>query len=76
MLVFSYGSNLHIPDLNRYAEDKGLPAPRLHFVGRAWLPDHRLAFGYHSASRGGGALDLVPEVGFAVAPPTAVMART
>ncbi|MEM1413806.1 MAG: gamma-glutamylcyclotransferase [Myxococcota bacterium] len=60
MLVFAYGSNLDADDLGSWLRGRGeLPAAR----GRAWLPDHRLAFHYRSESRGGGALDVVPELG-------------
>ena len=64
--ILSYGSNLNRLDLRGFAERNGLPAPRLHALGRVWLTDHRLSFGYHSRSRGGGALDVVPATGFVV----------
>ena len=64
--LFFYGSNLDLDDLYDFAKRHGLELPELEPVGPAWLPDRRLSFGYHSSSRGGGALDIVPAPGFAV----------
>ncbi|GEM_PF-1197888 len=64
--VCFYGSSLDLDDLDRFAEARGFELPELEPVGPAWLPDRRLSFGYHSLSRGGGALDIVPAPGFAV----------
>lgn len=59
MLYFAYGSNLDDPDRRA----RTTPDPLTRVVGPAWLPDHALAFGYASMSRGGGVLDVRPHVG-------------
>ncbi len=64
--VFLYGSNLNLDDLNHWAESRCGTQVRLTPLQRVWLPDHRLSFGYHSQSRRGGALDVVPDIGHAV----------
>ena len=65
-LVYVYGSNLNLLDLAHWAGDRCGAEARLTPIARAWLPDHRLSFGYHSRSRAGGALDVVAERGYAV----------
>lgn len=67
MLYFGYGSNLDELDLARYGRERGLDAIRLERVGRAFLPDRRLAFTHRSTSRGGGVLDVPSARGSAVA---------
>ncbi len=63
MLVFAYGSNLHMDDLARYAREHGFPPPALTPLHAAWLPNRRLSFGYRSRTRGGGCLDVRPAPG-------------
>lgn len=46
--------------------EHGVPDTALRVVSDAWLPDHDPVFHYHSGSRGGGALDVVPRLGGAV----------
>ena len=66
MWYFGFGSNLDAEDLARWCEARGFDGARIRFVERAWLPEHELAFHYHSKSRRGGALDVRPRVGAAV----------
>lgn len=56
---FGYGSNLNQQDLRDWSNDRWQGT----FLGRAELPDYRLDFNYYSGSRGGGALNLMPERG-------------
>ena len=59
-LYFAYGSNLNKHDWNR----NGFRPPfdsAFEKVGNAWLPDHALAFTYHSSVRGGGVLDVIEQ---------------
>lgn len=67
MLYFGYGSNLCGDDLLRWCRARGLAAIGLTRVGPAFLPDRRLAFTHHSATRGGGVLDIPPSRGCTVA---------
>ena len=61
---FGYGSNLDAADVIRFAKERGEHFAESDFRGeRAWLPDHRPIFHYHSNSRGGGALDVTPAKG-------------
>lgn len=66
MLYFGFGSNLDRRDLSRWLAEKGHHRARLTPRGPAWLPDHELAFHYHSRPRGGGAADVRERVGAAV----------
>ena len=64
-LYFAYGSNLNKHDWNR----NGFRPPFddvFEKIGNAWLPDHALAFTYHSAVRNGGVLDVVKRTGCCV----------
>lgn len=63
--VFSYGSNLDLPDVRRWARANGHDE-RVRSLGLAYLPDHRLAYHYWSPGRQGGALDVVPARGACV----------
>ncbi len=54
VLYFAYGSNLHLKQFARRCH--GSKA-----VGRARLPDYRLAFTRYSSNRRGGVADIVPE---------------
>ena len=59
MMIFAYGSNMHLADLNRWLQRRGggvLPQSDLK-VGR--LPNYRLAWNYYSDARGGGAANVV-----------------
>lgn len=62
-LYFGYGSNLCSRDWAAWCAGRGVDAEGLRFVRRGWLPDHELAFGYDSGSRGGGVLDVVRREG-------------
>jgi len=66
-LVFAFGSNLDPASWQAYCRARGGDPDDLAFQGRAWLPDHRLRYHYRSARNRGGALDVVPWVGDAVA---------
>ena len=55
-LYFAYGSNLHVRQFKRRC-------PGAAVVGRARLPDHRLAFTRYSTKRKGGVADIVPQPG-------------
>ena len=64
-LYFAYGSNLNKHDWNR----NGFRLPFddvFEKVANAWLPDHALAFTFHSAVRNGGGLDVVERHGCCV----------
>ena len=63
VLYFGYGSNLDEQDWRQYWNKKDRSVAFPEPVGPAWLPDHELAFDYHSKSRGGGALNVRPRVG-------------
>jgi gamma-glutamylcyclotransferase (GGCT)/AIG2-like uncharacterized protein YtfP len=53
---FAYGSNLHLKQFARRC-------PGATALGRARLPDYRLAFTRYSTGRKGGVADVVPEPG-------------
>ena len=59
-LYFAYGSNLDAVDWGSYCKGAGADPMGMRPLGPAWLPDHRLVFHFHSASRSGGAADVVP----------------
>lgn len=61
--IFSYGSNLHLADLDRYADEHGFPRPELEPIGPGWLDNRRLSFGYQGRVRIGGCLDVRPAPG-------------
>ena len=65
-LCFAYGSNLNWSDWVAWCSRSGVDPTCLEPVGRALLPDMRLAFDYYSGSRGGGALNVVREIGCVV----------
>ncbi|MDT7952548.1 MAG: gamma-glutamylcyclotransferase [Acetobacteraceae bacterium] len=65
-LCFAYGSNLNWSDWMAWCGRNGVDPACLKPVGRALLPDMRLAFDYYSGSRGGGALNVVGEIGCVV----------
>ncbi len=54
ILYFAYGSNLDLRQFRRRCRGAVV-------VGRARLPDHRLAFTRYSSNRRGGVADIVPE---------------
>lgn len=56
LLYFAYGSNLHKLQFKRRCRDSSE-------VGRARLPEYRLAFTRYSTKRKGGVADIVPEPG-------------
>ena len=57
--VFAYGSNMHLPDVRRWLGANGHGAAALCAVERARLPGFELAWNYRSASRRGGAANVV-----------------
>jgi len=57
-LVFSYGSNMDLADVARWANDHGYSAPMVHKSAVGILPDHEFRWNYYSRSRGGGAANL------------------
>jgi gamma-glutamylcyclotransferase (GGCT)/AIG2-like uncharacterized protein YtfP len=59
-LYFAYGSNLDAGDWGTYCKAAGADPMGMRPRGPAWLPDHRLVFHFHSASRSGGAADVIP----------------
>ena len=59
MLYFGYGSNLDWDDWSEWCLDNGFGPEGMTEIGPAWLPDHSMAFHYHSSSRNGGAADIV-----------------
>jgi gamma-glutamylcyclotransferase (GGCT)/AIG2-like uncharacterized protein YtfP len=59
-LYFAYGSNLDAVDWGIYCKGAGADPTGMRPLGPAWLPDHRLVFHFHSASRSGGAADVIP----------------
>jgi hypothetical protein len=61
--VFAYGSNMHLPDLARWMEEHGRPAPAVHKIIPALLEQHRLAWNYRSRARGAGAANAWPSPG-------------
>ena len=59
-LYFAYGSNLDAVDWGTYCRGAGADPTGMRPLGPAWLPDYRLVFHFHSASRSGGAADVIP----------------
>lgn len=66
MRYFAYGSNLDLDDLRRFCVREGYADATFEKLGRAYLPDRRLVFHYHSPVRGGGALDTAAQRGCTV----------
>ncbi len=64
--VFAYGSNMHLPDLQRWLREQGYDHPGPARVEVASIQDFELAWNYRSASRGGGAANAMPRVGRAL----------
>jgi hypothetical protein len=62
-LYFGYGSNLHAEDFAAFCARHGHDPSGLRPLGRAWLPDHAIAFTTPSVSRAGGVLDILPRPG-------------
>lgn len=61
--VFAYGSNMHLPDLQRWLREQGYDHPGPSRVEVASVQGFDLAWNYRSASRGGGAANAVPRAG-------------
>lgn len=60
---FAYGSNMHKEDLRRWCERGGYSPVTFLSEEVAVLKDWKLIFNYYSASRGGGAANIVRSVG-------------
>ena len=67
VLYFGYGSNLDQHNWEGWCRARGFDSRSIEALGRAWLPDHELVFHYQSRLRAGGALDVRPKKGSAVA---------
>jgi hypothetical protein len=61
--IFAYGSNMHLPDLQRWLRDQGYDHPGPSRVEVASVQDFELAWNYRSASRAGGAANAMPRAG-------------
>jgi len=66
-LYFGYGSNLHRADFEAWCRARGHDPGLVTLQQAAFLPDHEPVFHYHSPVRAGGALDVHPRPGSAVA---------
>lgn len=62
-LYFAYGSNLNVVEFRSILVEEGLGAGAIEPISKAYLPDMKLSFNYYSASRGGGALNVMPQLG-------------
>lgn len=60
MRYFAYGSNLSLRDFERWCAERGHARGLMTPVEPVFLPHATLVFRYHSAPRGGGALDVRP----------------
>jgi len=67
VLYFAYGSNLDLENWMLWCETEGHDPASIEALGSAWLPDHELVFHYRSRLRKGGALDVRPRRGNAIA---------
>ena len=68
MKYFGYGSNLDLDDWKDWCQrNEKNPNSINALPGIFILPDHELSFHYYSGGRGGGALDVVSQIGHAVA---------
>lgn len=67
MLYFAYGSNLDDENWSAWCNHEGYDPRSIEPLGPAWLPDYELVFHYQSRLRKGGALDIRPRRGTAVA---------
>lgn len=56
---FAYGSNMDKEDLDRWCTSRGFPLVKFLSVSPAELDGHRLCFNYFSASRNGGAANIM-----------------
>ena len=61
MFYFAYGSNLNLPDLNRWCSEQSEQGDFLEFYDTGVLKDFELAFTLDSVNRCGGVLDVVPK---------------
>ncbi|MBV70861.1 MAG: hypothetical protein CMH52_05875 [Myxococcales bacterium] len=59
-LVFAYGSNMNFQDLARWLDEQNYGGGMPTLSGVACLEHHRLAWNYWSATRGGGAANVIP----------------
>lgn len=57
-LLFAFGSNLNLNDLESWFHRNDLTAPRILKTTPAWCPDYEPVYHYYSSGRQGGALDL------------------
>lgn len=60
---FAYGSNLNTGDWNRWCAERGEDPSTLIPQQNVWLVDYRPIYHYKSRTRGGGALDVIPDMG-------------
>ncbi|MGC6416828.1 MAG: gamma-glutamylcyclotransferase family protein [Bradymonadia bacterium] len=58
-MIFAYGSNMHLADLNRWLQEQGGGVVGQFGVKVGRLLNYRLAWNYYSVSRGGGAANVV-----------------
>ena len=61
MFYFAYGSNLNLPDLNRWCGEQNEQGDFLEFYDTGVLRNFELAFTLDSVNRCGGVLDVVPK---------------
>ena len=62
-LVVAYGSNLNDEDWSNFCRRNGFSDNLLQFEGCVRLPDYALTFNHYSNSRGGGAVNIQPDIG-------------
>lgn len=60
---FAYGSKLNLVEFRAILAEEGLGEGAIEPVSKAYLPDMKLSFNYYSTSRGGGALNVMPQLG-------------
>ena len=61
--VFAYGSNMHLPDLDRWLRERDLDNIGPLRIERARIPDFELVWNYRSSVRQGGAANASPRTG-------------
>ncbi|MDA1347206.1 MAG: gamma-glutamylcyclotransferase [Crenarchaeota archaeon] len=67
-VYFGYGSNLNLDDWKEWCKKEDCDPDSIKALpGIFVLPDYELSFHYYSVTREGGALDVIPKTGHAVA---------